>query len=143
MKFKKLTAILLMSIITLPVLSGCGKNANTDNDNNKAGEQANTNQGITETKNVGDLVIENTSLVYENGTSVLVTNVKNNGTTDVYVGSINIKFTAADGSEILTMLGYLGSNLKPSESKTLTTSVDQDLSSAKKVEYSLNSTTQQ
>lgn len=148
MKNKTIKGLLVAGMLVF--LTACGT-TNTDNNNNNnntntgENQQANTNTGITNEQTVEGIKIEKTSLVYENGTSTLTTQITNTGKTAKYVKSFNVTFKDKDGNVIIK-LGegtefapqYVGQTLEPGASTTLSFGVSQSLMDATTIEYSLN-----
>ena len=79
----------------------------------------------------------NTSLVYENGTTVLVTEVINEKEEDITVKRIRIKVKDKEGNTLTTLIGTIADTIKPGESRTIETETPLDLSKAESVEYSI------
>lgn len=77
----------------------------------------------------------NTSLVYENGISTLVTEVTNEGSEEKYLGTFNIYVKDKDGNIIVTLSGLVDDTLEPGASKTVTASVSINISDAYSIEY--------
>ena len=79
----------------------------------------------------------NTSLVYENGTTVLVTEVINEKEEDITVKRIRIKVKDKEGNILTTLIGTIADTIKSGESRTIETETPLDLSKAESVEYSV------
>lgn len=142
---RKRTVSVIVLLIIAVLLGGCGNkkpeetNNNNDLNNQKEVEKkANTNPGIINDQIIDGITIEQTSLTFEEGTSTLIANVKNNSNNDIVVNGVKAKFKDEDGNVIIMLDGYIGSNIGPGEGKLLTIHVSQDLTNATSVEYELN-----
>jgi hypothetical protein len=138
MKTKIMLIVLVLIIGVLIMLKFINK-GDIDDKTPSNGDQieANTNIGIVREQTLDDLLFGETSLIYDNGESRFMTTIKNNGSINIHVGSINITFKDKDDRKIVSILGYIGADIKPNESRVLTSLVDQDLRHATKVEYDL------
>lgn len=134
--------IVVLSLVGLVLLTGCGKK--TDNNNgkgNNGGKEtpiANTNEGIIQDKTVDGLQFTNASLVYENGLSTLKVLVTNNTGSNYAVKNFKIIAKDKDGNALHEepIVGSVGDNgIKSGESKTITSTIDMDLSKAVTLEY--------
>lgn len=93
--------------------------------------------GYLKNQVVDGLSFENASVVYENGITTFKVEVYNE-TDDVYtLKNINIKLTDEENNEF-TLIGYIGESLEKEEGKYLQASIDQNLSSSLKLEYTVN-----
>ena len=99
--------------------------------------KVNTNENVVKDQEVEGLKMTNTSLVYENGTTVLVTEVINKTEEDITVKRIRIKVKDKEGNILTTLIGTIADTIKPGESRTIETETPLDLSKAESVEYSV------
>ena len=99
--------------------------------------KVNTNENVVKDQEVEGLKMTNTSLVYENGTTVLVTEVINEKEEDITVKRIRIKVKDKEGNTLTTLIGTIADTIKPGESRTIETETPLDLSKAESVEYSV------
>ena len=99
--------------------------------------KVNTNENVVKDQEVEGLKMTNTSLVYENGTTVLVTEVINEKEEDITVKRIRIKVKDKEGNILTTLIGTIADTIKPGESRTIETETPLDLSKAESVEYSV------
>ena len=99
--------------------------------------KVNTNENVIKDQEVEGLKMTNTSLVYENGTTVLVTEVINEKEEDITVKRIRIKVKDKEGNTLTTLIGTIADTIKPGESRTIETETPLDLSKAESVEYSV------
>ena len=98
--------------------------------------KVNTNENVVKDQEVEGLKMTNTSLVYENGTT-LVTEVINLKEEDITVKRIRIKVKDKEGNTLTTLIGTIADTIKPGESRTIETETPLDLSKAESVEYSV------
>ena len=99
--------------------------------------KVNTNENVVKDQEVEGLKMTNTSLVYENGTTTLVTEVINEKEEDITVKRIRIKVKDKEGNILTTLIGTIADTIKPGESRTIETETPLDLSKAESVEYSV------
>ena len=129
---KKTIKIILIGIIGLNIITGCFKK-----EEKKEEVKVNTNENVVKDQEVEGLKMTNTSLVYENGTTVLVTEVINEKEEDITVKRIRIKVKDKEGNILTTLIGTIADTIKPGESRTIETETPLDLSKAESVEYSI------
>ena len=99
------------------------------------GTKVNTSQELSQNKQVGDVILEQSKIVYSNGTSLLTSKVTNNGAAKDNL-RFKVKFIANDGSEIAEAIGFVG-QIKANETKYIDSSITLDTSNAKNVVYEL------
>lgn len=99
------------------------------------GTKVNTSDKISKNKQIGDIQIEQSSLVYKNSESVLTINVVNKGETQNNL-RLNIKYIGTDGSTILESTGYVGKILKE-ETKQITVQVTTDIANIEDIQYEI------
>mgnify|MGYP004694927201 FL=1 len=127
-----------MLLVCLTLVTGCGKDKSKNEDkkdDNKTTVEVNNNEEVTKDQNIEGIEITNTSLVYEDGISYLKATVTNNTGSDYELNEYKINVKDSDGNIIVTMPGYVGSVLKNGESKTINTTIGEDLSKAYSIEY--------
>ena len=135
---KKIINITLMLLVCITLVTGCGKDKSKNEDkkdDNKTTVEVNNNEEVTKDQNIEGITITNTSLVYEDGISYLKATVTNNTGSDYELNEYKINVKDSDGNIIVTMPGYVGSVLKNGESKTINTTIGEDLSKAYSIEY--------
>ena len=93
------------------------------------GTKLNTSTKLKETKKLDNLEIGNIQLTNQNGQSVLLADVKNNGTTKTSVILLDIILLDKEGIQIATIPGII-SPLEAGATTQLNTSVQQDYSNA-------------
>lgn len=79
------------------------------------------------------LVFTNAKLDYEEGVSTLTVEVTNDTDGEYTLKTIGINFK--DGENITTLVGYVGPKLKKGETKTMTASIDKDITDSIDLEY--------
>lgn len=127
-----------MLLVCITLVTGCGKDKTKNDDkkdDNKTAVEVNNNEEVTKDQNIDGIEITNTSLVYEDGISYLKATVTNNTGSDYELNEYRINVKDSDGNIIVTMPGYVGSVLKNGESKTINTTIGEDLSKAYSIEY--------
>lgn len=129
MKSLKLLGVLL--VVTVLVVTGCGKKEEQDN------TKVNTNTDVIKDQTVDVFKMENTMLVYEDGRTTLETTVTNTSSETAYIKEFKIKALDADGNEIITLTGFVGSEIKAGESKLITSYCGEDLTNAKSINYTV------
>ena len=129
--------IILISLLALGLVTGCGK---TKEENKKEEQKpiVNTNKDVIKDQEVDGLKMTNTSLIYENGISTLITEVSNNTGTDYHSNDFNITVKDKDGNVMSNLKGYVGGTIPNRETRTINTSSDLDLSKAYSIEYSVS-----
>ena len=128
----KTLKIILISLIGLSLLTGCGKKEEIE-----PPIKVNTNENVIKDQEVEGLRMTNTSLVYENGTTTLVTEVTNNTKEDYPVKRIKITVKDKEGNIITTLIGTIADTIKPGESRIIDSDTPIDLSEAESIEYSV------
>lgn len=131
---KKLSVFCLALTVLFATGCGCDKKDEKDTSNSQ-GPIANTNQEVIKDQEVNGLTFTNTSLVYENGSSTLVTEVTNNTGADYALGDFYIIVKDADGNEMIKLLAYAGDVIPAGESRTVNAGTDMDLTNAASIEY--------
>ena len=129
--------IILISLLALTLVTGCGKEK-TKEEKKEQSTVVNTNEGVIKDQVVEGLKMTNTSLIYENGISTLITEVSNNTGADYNLNEFNIAVKDASGNVITTLKGYVGGTIPNGETRTINTSSDLDLSKAISIEYSVS-----
>ena len=127
--------IIMAFIITLT--SGCGAKKNEEEPNT---EKPNTvaNEDVVGDKEVDVFKLTKTSLIYENGSSTLITSVYNSSSETQYIKSFNIELKDDSDKVITTLIGYIGEEIAAGETRQITSSTDLDLTNASKIDYTIN-----
>lgn len=127
--------IIMAFIITLT--SGCGAKTNEQEPNTEKPNTV-TNEDVVGDKQVDVFKLTKTSLVYENGSSTLITSVYNSSSEKQYIKSFNIELKDDSNKVITTLIGYIGEEIAAGETRQITSSTDLDLTNASKIEYTIN-----
>ncbi len=131
---KKIIIICLISLVMMSTGCSCAKKEKPEVDQ----PAGNTNAGITQDQQVGDLQLKNTSLVMKNGESVLTTLVTNDTEQDIFVETFDIFAKDSNGNLLATSQGYVGGVVPALETREIITIFSIDLSKATSIEYQLN-----
>lgn len=127
--------IIMAFIITLT--SGCGAKINEQEPNTEKPNTV-TNEDVVGDKQVDVFKLTKTSLVYENGSSTLITSVYNSSSEKQYIKSFKIELKDDSNKVITTLIGYIGEEIAAGETRQITSSTDLDLTNASKIEYTIN-----
>ena len=129
---KKIVNISMILLIGLFLLTGCKNNKENEKQPNI---KANTNEDVVKNQQLENFLFENTSLVYEDGTSTLQTTVTNTSNETTYLSEFIIYVKDKDGNEIITLRGFVGDKLKAGEKRTISSSCGDDLTNAASISY--------
>ena len=129
---KKIAYLITVSLIILNITTGCGKKK-IKNENVKI----NTNENVIGDQKIDALSFTNTSLVYEDNTSIFKTLVTNNSKKIIEFSKIEIHIKDEFGKEIVVLPGYVGDKIESGQSYLLTASYPNDLTKAKSVTYEI------
>lgn len=134
---KKIATIMFLGVLLVGVTTGCGckkKDKDNKDENKKPEVEVSTNEGVIGDKEVDVFKFENTSLIYENGTSVLETMVTNTSDTKQTLSEFLIHVKDKEGKEIIQLVGFVGESIDAHESKLITSSYGDNLT---KVAYDI------
>ena len=135
---KKLGIALLVGVSAISLLTGCDtKDKDKDKDSGKDKVVSNTNTEVIKDQNLGVFEFQNTSLIYENGQSILEVEVTNTSAVDQQIVEFSIIVKDENDEEIITLVGFVGDVIKAGESKVITSSCGKDLSKAASISYEL------
>lgn len=123
-----ITAILLL---TLTVGCSCSKKEK------KEDIKVNTNEDVIKDQQLEVFKFENTSLVYEDNTSILTTVVTNTSSETEYLKEFKIHVKDNSGNEIVELTGFVGDNIEGNSSTTISSSYAEDLTSASSISYEI------
>ena len=87
--------------------------------------------------NAKQVKFTNTSLVYENNTSVLETLVTNKSDKTEYLSEFDILVKDKDGNVIVTLTGFIGASIDAGESRVIASTYSEDLTKAASIEYKI------
>lgn len=128
---KKILNISMAMLVGMFLLTGCQNNKDVKPIETKA----NTNTEVVKDQQLENFTFKSTSLVYEEQTSTLQTVVTNTGSKVEMLSEFLIHVKDAEGNEIVTLTGFIGDSLKPGESRTITSSYGDDLTTAASISY--------
>jgi Flp pilus assembly pilin Flp len=129
---KKMLKGLLIVLVALFIVTGCGKEVKDDDRKDLDPDSAVLGEQTIEGLKIGQM-----SIVYEDNISRLVTNVENTNATDFELRIIGIKLYDDEDNLLLETSGYIGSKIKANETKQLVAEATKDLRKATKVEYTI------
>lgn len=110
------------------------------NDTKETGKEdihINTEEDVIKDQIVEVFRFENTSLVYENGTSTLETIVTNTSNIDQTIKEFHIIVKDKNDKEIITLIGFIGDTIKSGETKSISSNCYDDLTNAVSIEYKI------
>lgn len=128
---KKILSMSMAMLVGMFLLTGCQNNKDVKPIETKA----NTNTEVVKDQQLENFTFKSTSLVYEEQTSTLQTVVTNTGSKVEMLSEFLIHVKDAEGNEIVTLTGFIGDSLKPGESRTITSSYGDDLTTAASISY--------
>lgn len=145
-KMLSISVVLLgIVIIIVMAVSILGNRNQTNNQGNNVvedttnytttpeGSKVNTSEEVATDKKVGNILLEQSKIVYENGTSKLTSKVTNDATAKDNL-RFTVKFIANDGTTIAQSVGYVGA-IKENETRYIDSYITSDVSNAKDVVY--------
>ncbi len=130
---KKTIKVLLIGIFTISLLTGCGCSKKEEKPQDDI--KTNTNEDVIKDQIVDGITMTNTSMITTNKTTKLTTSVTNNTDKDYRLDEYMIIVKDEEGKEIVRIPGYVGDTIKAGETRTISSSVDIDLSKAASIEY--------
>ena len=133
-KVKKVTIGIIMGVFTIGLITGCGCSKKEEPQEDI---KINNNEGVIKDQTVEVFELKNTSLIYENGNTILETVVTNTSSKDEYLAEFKIKVTDASGNEMITLTGFVGEVIKAGESKVINSYCGEDLSTATNITYTV------
>ena len=83
---------------------------------------AHTEKDIIKEEQLDDLKFSNVTLITENGYTTFSCDVTNSKDEEVNVENVNIELKDNAGNTVITLLGNIGSSLKPNETRVITAS---------------------
>ena len=135
---KKIIGLSLTLLIAFTFLTGCGCNNKENIINEEENNiKVNNNEDVIKDQALEVFTFTNTSLVYENSTSVLETLVTNTSDTTQYLIEFKIIVKDDTGKEIITLTGFIGDSIEAGESKLIRSSYGSDLTKAASIEYEI------
>lgn len=145
MRWVIVVAVIIVLIVAIIAINNNGKNNNnvgnqtedvgknyTETEN---GTKVNTSEDVAEDKVVSEVLLEQSKIVFENGTSKLTSKVTNNAVAKDNL-RFKVKFIANDNSVMAESVGFAG-KIKANEVKYIDSYITIDVSNAKDVVYEL------
>ena len=123
---------LALMLVVVIVLTGCGKK---EENHDNLSENVNVNKGVVEDQEVEVFTFTNTSLVWDDNASNLITVITNTSDEEQYLKGFNVHVYDGNGNEIALMTGYVGAKLKAKEVRQMSTGHYKNLTDAYKIEY--------
>ncbi len=131
---KKALVVTIISIFAFSILTGCVSKKQNEEDGTI---QNNINENVVKNQKVEEFEFTNTSIVYEDGKTTLTTVVTNTSNEKVNLIEFKIHVKDKDGNEIIEMIGFVGEELQPKESRLISSYSIEDLSLADTIEYEI------
>ena len=137
---KKILVLVIISVFTISLTIGCSCSKKTEitEEQSKNEIKINTNEEVIKDQIVEVFEMKETSLIYENGNTMLTTSVTNISNEDEYVSEFIITIEDESGNTLAILRGFVGDKIKAGETKVITSSIGEDLSSATKVTYTVS-----
>lgn len=128
--------VVLVLIVLLTIYFGFAKKNETSIN---TGEKvtAITAEGIVKEETLEGLKFSNVVLIKKDKMYTMTIDVNNPTNQEVSVNSVNITLKDKNGTELITLLGYIGDPLKAGETRTITSVTSVDLSKAVTKEISV------
>ena len=98
---------------------------------------ATTDSSILRNQTVDGLSFENANISCESGVCTFTVDVYNENKEKYTLKDIDLNFKQSDDS-IITLVGYIGSELESEEGRKITASIDKDIESSVDLEYKIN-----
>lgn len=145
MKWVIVGVIIVVIVVFVIAINNNGKNNANGNDQTQNveknytetenGTKINTSEDVAKDKVVSEVLLEQSKIVFENGTSKLTSKVTNN---DVAKDNLRfkVKFMANDNTVMAESVGFVG-KIKANEVKYIDSYITIDVSNAKDVVYEL------
>lgn len=114
--------ILLSFLVCALLLTGC-KSKNIKEED----KDINTNSSIKYDNNDNNLLYNNQSLIYENGNTKVEVTIKNIGEDSIEINEVHMILKDSNGTEIVTLVGLVGTTLKKDEEQTVVCTYGDDL----------------
>ncbi len=130
---KKIIYILL--IIT--IFSGCSLKSKENKKEVDENIKILTSEAIIKNQRVENIEISNISLIYENKESIFKCDFTNKSNKVDKINDIRIHLKNKIGEDIAVLSGYIGGEINPNETLTITSSSSFDLTNAYSVSYEI------
>lgn len=129
---KKIFKLFVVCLSVIVLVTGCGNKKEE-----KEESIVNTNEHVIKDQTVDNFKFENTSLLYENESSVFETTITNISDEDAKIQEIEIIVKDRKGNEIVTLYGFVGSVILAKDSKVITSYCREDLREAYSINYKI------
>ena len=125
---------IILVILSLVLMTGCGKKeVQETNETNKV----NLNELAIEDKKINDLVLKNTSIIYDQGITTFKTLLVNEGT-DINIKNIYIDCYSKSGFKILTLKKEIKKKIKEKNNYQIVVATDIDLTDIYEIKYNFD-----
>lgn len=131
----KLLGVLL--VVGLVTGCGCSKKEQSSFGEKEPEIKVNTEENVVKDQILDGLQFTNTSLTIVDGISKFVTQVSNNTGADYNLVEFTVTMKDAEGNIIISVPGYVGEVIKNGETRSISHSIDIDLSTASSIEYAV------
>ena len=128
--------LFLTLILSLGLVTGCSCEKKKE-EKVKEEVKVNTNKEVIKDQELEVFKFTNTSLVYEDNTSILITKVRNTSSETEYLKEFKIHVKDSSGNEIVELTGFVGDNIAGNSSTTISSSYSEDLTQAASIEYEI------
>lgn len=139
-KYRRIIATILVIVVAI-VLVGVQRRAADAAEPLAAEEELpieyNTSPDIVKDHYFGDIKFWNIVLNLENGLSTLSCEATITGS-ELFQGTFRLIFFDQDDNKMIEMLRYIGEELFPDETRTITSSTDMNLMEASRLEFSMS-----
>lgn len=129
--------IVIIAIMMLSTLSGCGKK---ETEKNADGTETVNNEKLKEDKTLDGLKFSNDSIIFDGSNTQFSSSVKNTTKETKEVTYVKATVVYEDSNKVeraIELLMYFGESIEPGQVRTTTTVVDTDLRKTLKVDYEL------
>lgn len=133
-RYRKIIAKIMLFVMIAVLTSITGKSAYAEEESQT---EYNTSPDIIKDHYFGDIKFENIILYWENGLSTLICDVTNSGS-ELFQGMFRLIFFDQNDYKMVEILGYVGDELLPGETRTMTSNTDMNLMAASRLEFSMN-----
>lgn len=116
-------------------LNNTNINESTNYEVTSDGAKVNTSEEVASTQKVGNILIEKSSIIYENGMSKLTSKVTNDSVAKENL-RFTIKFIGNDGKVIAQSIGLAG-KIGANQTKYIDSNVTDDVTNAKSIVYEI------
>lgn len=126
--------IIISIVLLLTLATGCGC---SKKEKNQEDVKININEDVIKDQELEVFTFTNTSLTYEDNTSILITKVTNTSDKTEYLKEFKIHVKDEKGNKIVDLTGYVGDNIEGNSSIMISTSYAEDLTNASSIEYEI------